>query len=965
GRCRREIDLEVRPYDAALARLGPGRSVWFFSVHHVFADARTLQILARHLSRLYELELSGRLEEAPPLPAFSECVAREAADRLSDRYRRARRYWEEKLARPAAPNPFYGRPDAAPTTRTERLSIELDDAESVKVRELAARRGLFSASVVFAGALFALLGRLSGERRLRLGTPFANRPDRLRDVPGLMVIAAPLEVEIAAGETFGSLLRKVQKELVAAARHQPYPVRNPVEAPAYDVYFNFQTMAFRDLCGQPVSFELLHSGHSLDRLDLQVSDFAATGRYRLDLDFNQAAFNANDRARTQDHYLSLLRALLTNDDLRLDEATLLSEQERQELSAFNATHRSFFATPTSLHGFFEAQASATPNAIAVVAEEGELTYAELDRRAARLADFLRLSGVTIDALVGVAMERSLDMVVALLGILKAGAAYVPIDPGYPQERIAWMLADARVPVLLTQSRLAPLPAPAGTRVVALDVEGPAIYAAAADTPLEEVPPVPSSGGAYMIYTSGSTGRPKGVLVPHEGIVNRLLWMQEAYGLAADDRVLQKTPYSFDVSVWEFFWPLLAGARLVMARPGGHQDPAYLVSVIAGQGITTVHFVPSMLRIFLEQPGVDLCRSLRRVIASGEALTETLVARYHERLPAPLHNLYGPTEASVDVTAWHCRPEDDLPFVPIGRPIANTTIHLLDADLNLLPVGIPGELHIGGIGLARGYHGRPELTAERFVPDPWADAARPGARLYKTGDLARHLPGGAVEYLGRIDHQVKIRGFRIELGEIESVLAQFPGVRQAAALCRFDGGRGEPRLVAYFVPEPGWGPSAAQLRGYLQSRLPDFMVPAAFVALDALPLTESGKVDRRALPAPALAAPEPDGGGAAASPRTPLESLIASVCAEVLGLDEVPLEANFFDLGGNSLSATQVVTLLQEVLPVEIDLRKIFEGPTVAKLAATLEEERAALSERERQVMAEILAEFEAGMSAEM
>jgi amino acid adenylation domain-containing protein len=468
--------------------------------------------------------------------------------------------------------------------------------------------------------------------------------------------------------------------------------------------------------------------------------------------------------------------------------------------------------------------------------------------------------------------------------------------------------------------------------------------------------------AYVIYTSGSTGRPKGAMLPHSGICNRLLWMQDAYGLTPEDRVLQKTPFSFDVSVWEFFWPLITGARLVMARPGGHQDPFYLVSVIARERITTLHFVPAMLQIFLEQPGLGACDRVRRVICSGEALPDVLRQRFHERLRAELHNLYGPTEASVDVTSWQCEADSTLPYVPIGRPIANTQTYLLDPRLHLVPLGIPGELHIGGVSLARGYLRRPDLTAERFVPDPFGGT--PGGRLYKTGDLARLQPDGAIEFLGRIDHQVKIRGFRIELGEIESVLAQFPGVREAVLLAREDR-PGDRRLVAYYVPEPGWGPAPAQLRGYLQSKLPEHMVPAAFVSLQAMPLTPSGKVHRGALPPPEtnvanIARDESPAGPA----RTATESLIASICAEVLGLEIVGMHDNFFDLGGNSLMATQVITMLQEVLPIEIDLRKVFEGPTVAKLAEVVEAERLALGDRERAVMAEILREFEQAMDGQ-
>jgi len=964
-RCRREMKLDERMFDTALARIGPRRFVWFFNVHHIIADAWSLRLIAHQLSHLYLLAQEGRLSEARPLPAFDEYVVEERAGRQNERYLRARSYWEEKLARPVAANLFYGRPGTAVELRTGRLSIELPAETGAGVGRLVARHGFFSPAVVFAGVLFALLFRLSGERRLRIGTPFANRPERHKGLVGLLMNACPLEVEVAEGETFSSLMKKLQSEIVAASRHQHYPVRNSVQQSAYDVYFNFQLISFTELCGLPVQFELLHSDYSRDHLHLQVSDFSAGGRFRLDFDFNLNLFDAAERERSVHHYLHLLAQTQADCDVRIEDAPLLSAAEREELVAgFNSTARDY-PPGLTLHGLIEAQARRTPDAIAVSADTDgveipPLTYRELERRANQLAHFLHFLGVAPDSLVGVCMERSLEMVVALVGILKAGGAYVPLDPGYPAERLTYMLEDANASVLLTQSHLAPRLPAGGARLVALDTVWPEIAVFPMEGPVESLlAAVDERHLSYVIYTSGSTGRPKGAMLPHAGICNRLLWMQDAYGLTPEDRVLQKTPFSFDVSVWEFFWPLITGARLVMARPGGHQDPFYLVSVIARERITTLHFVPSMLQIFLEQQALGACDRVRRVICSGEALPDVLRQRFHERMQAELHNLYGPTEASVDVTSWQCEADSALPYVPIGRPIANTQIHLLDPRFHLVPRGIPGEICIGGVSLARGYLRRPDLTAERFVPDPFGGT--PGGRLYRTGDLARLQPDGAIEFLGRIDHQVKIRGFRIELGEIESVLAQFPGVREAVLLAREDR-PGDRRLVAYYVPEPSWGPTPAQLRGYLQSKLPEYMVPAAFVPLQAMPLTPSGKVHRGSLPPPETDAARDE--SLAVSARTVTESLIASICAEVLGLETVGVHDNFFALGGNSLMATQVVTMLQEVLPIEIDLRKVFEGPTVAKLAEVVEAERMALGDHERAVMAEILLEFEQAMEGQ-
>jgi amino acid adenylation domain-containing protein len=530
-----------------------------------------------------------------------------------------------------------------------------------------------------------------------------------------------------------------------------------------------------------------------------------------------------------------------------------------------------------------------------------------------------------DVLVGVFAERSFEMVLALLAVLKAGGAYVPLDPSYPAERLGHMLEDARAPVVLAQPHLAPqLPAQAG-EVLLLD----ATWAAYASEAGEDLPDLGTPRDlAYVIFTSGSTGRPKGAMNEHRGICNRLLWMQEEYGLTDADRVLQKTPYSFDVSVWEFFWPLMTGARLVIARPEGHRDSAYLVKLIRESGITTLHFVPSMLRVFLEEEGLEACRSLRRVVCSGEALPHELQERFFARLPwAELHNLYGPTEAAVDVTYWACRRGDERLTVPIGRPVANTQMYVLDSRLEPVPIGASGELYIGGVQVGRGYIGRDELTAERFVPDPFSSV--PGARLYKTGDLARHLPDGAIEYLGRTDFQVKIRGQRIELGEIEAALDKHAGVGQSVVMAR-DDTPGDQRLVAYVVPRQA-GSSVEELKEHLSRELPAYMVPSAFVFLDAMPLTSSGKVDRKLLPMPEWAA----NATTYEAPEGETEIALAQIWAAALKLERVGRNDNFFELGGNSLLLLRVHNQVRTLLGSNLTIVALMQYPTVRGLAGYL------------------------------
>jgi amino acid adenylation domain-containing protein len=721
-----------------------------------------------------------------------------------------------------------------------------------------------------------------------------------------------------------------------ALAHQDLPFERLVEElkPARDLSRNavFQVMfalqnapqAALELPG--LTLTPVDTGAGAAQFDLSLlawetpDGLAAFFSYATDL-FDEATI-----ARMAAHWRVLLEAMVAAPERRVSELALLTEPERRQvLVEWNATSREYGAE-RRLHRLLEAQAARTPDAVALEYEGRELSYAEVNRRANQLARVLRKQGVGPDVLVGVFAERSFEMVVALVAVLKAGGAYVPLDPSYPAERLAHVLEDAGAPLVLAQPQLASALPASATEVLVLD---PA-WAAYAGESGEDLEDAGTPGNlAYVIFTSGSTGRPKGAMNEHRGIVNRLLWMQEQYGLGGHDAVLQKTPFSFDVSVWEFFWPLMTGARLVIARPEGHRDSAYLVDLIRERGITTLHFVPSMLRVFLEEEGLEGCGSLKRVICSGEALPHELQERFFARLPAvELHNLYGPTEAAVDVTYWACRRGDERLTVPIGRPVANTQMYVLDAHMQPVPAGVAGELYIGGVQVGRGYVGRPELTAERFVPDPFSKA--PGARLYKTGDLARHLADGAIEYLGRLDYQVKIRGQRIELGEIEAVLDQHPAVGQSVVMAREDTA-GDQRLVAYVVPRET-APTSAQLKEHLLRTLPPYMVPAAYVFLQALPLTSSGKVDRKALPAPERSALQQ---AAYVAPRTATEKVLAGIWAEVLKLERVGMEDNFFELGGHSLLATQVMSRIRYAFDVDLPLITLFESPSVRGMSTSI------------------------------
>ncbi len=615
-----------------------------------------------------------------------------------------------------------------------------------------------------------------------------------------------------------------------------------------------------------------------------------------------------------------------------------------------------------IHQIFEQQVEKTPDAVAVVFEERRFTYQELNCHANQLAHHLRTLGVGPEVLVGICMERSLEMVVGLLGILKAGGAYVPLDPAYPLERLAFVLDDIQAPVILTVEGLVKKLPEHGKQVVCLDSDWETIAQNSEENPACETTP---ENLIYVIYTSGSTGKPKGVMIPHLGISNMLEWRQATFKINERDKVLQTFSFCFDPSVWQIFWPLCFGGQLIMARPGGHQDSAYLVKTIAEQQITIVGLVPSIIRVLVEEKGIENCQSLRHVTSGGEALSIELAETFLNclNLDNILLNCYGPTEASIDVTYWNCQRGTDYIFSPIGQPITNVEIYLLDDDLQPVPMGEIGELHIGGLGLATGYLNRPDLTKEKFIPNPFADFGLEDSefsdrvsptenrdeyeyinptskihrhpksnRLYKTGDLGRYLPDGNIEFLGRIDHQVKIRGFRIELGEIEAMLSQHPGLQQSLVIAREDV-PGDKRLVAYIVAHPEQIPTPDELRRFLLLELPEYMVPAAFVFMDTIPLNPNGKVDRHALPAPDSSSFIHSTNFIA--PSTPTEEILAPIWEEVLGLKQIGVEDNFFQLGGHSLLATQVISRVRQTLSIEVTLGLIFEKPTIASFARAI------------------------------
>ncbi|MEW2162671.1 non-ribosomal peptide synthase/polyketide synthase [Streptomyces sp. NPDC007084] len=908
----RLAEVAARPFDlagdvplrAALAATGPDEHTLLLVLHHIATDEWSDRPLLADLGTAYAARTAGHAPDWAPLPATyadytlwqEELLAADGDGLLAHWTERLRGLPEEITLPTDRPRPRESGHSGGTVGFT--LSPELERA----LRALARAEGA-SMFMVAQAAVAALLHRHGAGDDIPLGAPVSGRADeRLEGLVGFFVNSLVLRTDLSGAPGFTELLRRVRETDLAAYDHQDLPFEKLVEAlnPERSLARHplFQVMVVHlgepggtpHLPGLTVRREPL--GQESAKFDLSF-DFVEQGEgagIQGWIEYSADLFDHGTAEQLGRRLVRLLEQVAAHPGRPLRDLDILDEPERRlVVERWNDTAHE--VAPTTLPELFRAQAARTPEATALVFGEQRLSYAELDERVERTARLLAGLGAGPERTVAVALPRSAELVVALLAVHRTGAAYLPLDADYPPERLALMVEDAR-PVYVIEGALPDGP----------EGEPPESY-----DPLSP---------AYVIYTSGSTGRPKGVVVPHEGIVNRLLWMQDTYALTGGDRVLQKTPSSFDVSVWEFFWPLITGATLVVARPEGHRDPAYLAELIREQGVTTAHFVPSMLRAFLGEPAAAQCTGLRRVLCSGEALPADLADRFHALLPAGLHNLYGPTEASVDVTAAPVLP--GARTVPIGRPVWNTRLYVLDEALRPVPPGVAGELYLAGVQLARGYLDRPALTAERFLADPYG---APGTRMYRTGDLARWNASGEVEYLGRTDDQVKIRGFRVEPGEIETVLARHATVAHASVVVRGQ------RLVAYVVPAPGRTPDPAALRAHAGAALPEHMVPAAVVPLDALPLTPNGKLDRSALPAPDFAAATTD-----TLPRTPREDALCGLFAEVLGLERVGVEDDFFTLGGDSIVAMQLVARARAA-GLALSPRDVFRHKTAAGLAA--------------------------------
>lgn len=960
---QRVVDAYHRPFSledgpilrACLFTRASDDHVLLLAAHHIAVDGWSVWVILDELCRLYGREIGVDDHALSPLPArFSDYVRWQIEALDGPGGERLWAYWQAQLQGelPILDLPLDRPRPPVQTFNGSTLGFEIGSDLSAAVKEFA-REQQTTAYTVLLTAFQVLLHRYTGQDDVLVGSPMAGRSrPEFAPLAGNFINMVVLRGDLSGTPSFQSLITRTKSTVLDALEHQDFPFPLLVDrlnlrpdasrSPLFQVAFDLQRIqrvgeltdlvvardpdARVELGG--LVFESYPMPQQEGQLDLTLQMLEAGDLLFGAIKYNTDLFETQSIERLVSHFRTLLGELIAQPGRAVANAPMLTEPERHQLLVeWNDTEVEDPTDPC-LHELFEEQAGRTPDSIAVTFEQSSLTYRELDTWADGVAARLHELGVGPGTLVGVFMDRSLELVAGLLGVLKAGGAYVPLDPAYPRDRLAFMLEDSRTPVLVTHSMLAGQLPVTNQQVVLLDTETGLRSGALGRAPGVEVTP---DDPAYAIYTSGSTGQPNGVVIQHRAIVNHMRWFIEQFGFDASSVMLQKTPYSFDPSVHEFYAPLLVGGRLVMARPGGHANPAYLVETIRDEGVTAIHLVPMVLSALVDHPEFGDCRSLRHVFCGGDVLSRDLQDRFFTVQEARLHNLYGPAEATIDASFWTCQRDSDEPVIPIGRPVRNMKTYVLDSTLQPVPVGVVGDLYLGGVGLAVGYLHRPELTADRFIPNPFSSI--PGDRIYRTGDLARYRVDGALLYAGRRDHQLKLRGFRVELGEIEATLRQHPAIEDAVVVARQDQ-RGDRKLAAYLITGDDGKPSPADLRGHLKAILPSYMVPAAFVFLDTFPLTPSGKVDRRALPDPMQHRMETDERFAA--PRTATEEIVARIWRKALGIDRVGVYDNFFDLGGHSLQLVEVLAAFEQELGVKVNPALTQTG-TLGQLAALCDE----------------------------
>ena len=938
---KKPFDLTKGPlFRALLVRLSRDQYLLVLAMHHIVTDGWSISILFRELARCYEGSVNQKEPELPELPLQYVEYAQWQREYVSAEVLANQvEYWKNKLAgaqtildlpadhpRPAT-HSWHG--------ATEELIF--DSQILAELKKLAQQEGatLFMVSMA---AFQALLWRYTGQDNILVGTPTAARSQiEIENLIGFFVNTLVFRSDFSDNLTFRDLVRQVRACALEAYAHQDVPFEKLVEelapersidiTPLFQVMFTFQNIPKQIFEISGLEMKELEFETGIAKFDLSVEMYE-DHEFHCRFEYNTDLFEKQTILRKLGHFRNLVSCVLENPDQPLAQISLMNVSEREQIVVEWNDTAAENPRVLPIHTVFELQATSIPKSTALRVQGTELSYQNLNEEANRLAHYLIKKGVGPGMLVGVCVERCPEMVVALLAVLKTGAAYVPLDPSYPEERLSFMIEDARLGCVVTRNGIQKrLPTSVPT-VIALDSEAALSRNEPVHNPSLELNGVQR---AYVIYTSGSSGRPKGVEGTHRGAINRFWWMWERYPFQPGEVCCQKTNLGFVDSIWEIFGPLLAGVPSVILAPETVLDPEELLQSLARHGVTRMVLVPSLLRALLDH-APDLGQRVPKLklwSCSGEVLSADLARRFRQACPdAKLLNIYGSSEVAADVT-WHEVGEEDTTIVPIGKPISNSQVYLLDRQMNPVPVGVRGQIYVGGDGLAAGYWNRPELTAERFVANPIAPEQ--SARLYRTGDLGRWRANGEIEYLGRVDSEVKLRGMRIELGEIEAVLMTHALVGEAAVELAEESG--QPRLLAYLVPRNGQAPNARELRRHLRTKLPEPMVPARYVVLEELPLLASGKVNRRALAGTAGVVLTEQG---MTPPRTETERKLGEIWKELLKVEEVGVDQNFFELGGHSLLVLQVIARIRRMFEVELAVRTVFEEPTLAGLAAAVE-----------------------------
>jgi amino acid adenylation domain-containing protein len=949
--------LREQPFDfargplvgAALVRVAEEEYHFWFLMHHIVSDGWSIGVILKELSAAYEAFAERRQPDLPKLSIqYADfavwqrgCLQGETPQ--GETLARQMKYWKERLAKAPTLELPTDRPRPPVQSYCGASLTHLIDLRMTGRLKALARRESVTPYMFLLAVFKTLLGRYTRQDDIVIGTPVANRNrTELEPLVGFFVNTLVLRTDLSGDPTFRELLGRVREVTLGAFAHQDVPFEMLVEelqperdtsrTPLFQVMFSLQNTPLPPLRMGDLEISLLDDETEVSPFDLSFDVTERADGLLCTLEYNTDLFGGATIRRMLKHFAVLLDAAVTDPSASLHALPLLTDEERHQLLfQWNETRRDF-PHNRCVHELFEEQAARAPEAVAVVCGGERLTYAELNARSNRLARHLRACGVRAEVRVGILLERSIEMAVALLAILKTGGGYVAFDPSYPAERLRYMLEDSGVTLLLTQQNV--MPNDFQVRPIFLDAEREPV--AERDTQNVQSGADPSNI-VYLVYTSGSTGRPKGIVIEHRSLVNAAYGFINNHRMTERDRLLQFASLSFDVAAEEFFSAWLSGGCIIM-RPEAVMSYAEFVSLLQREEVTIVNLPASFWLEWLlamNDQGLEIPSRLRRVIVGNEKTLEETLAKWQRTVGQQVEwcNAYGPSETTITVSNYEpattSSAREEKSVVPIGRPSLNAELYVLDPTLQLVPTGVGGELYIGGAGLARGYHNQPAQTAERFIPHPYSQNA--GERLYRTGDLTRYRADGNIEFLGRVDEQVKIRGFRIEVGEVEAVLAQHAGVRESVVVAREDD-RGNTRLVAYVVATNG-NLQIAELRNYLRQRLSEYMVPSAIVRLEVFPLTPNGKLDRKALPAPDGAGYEAEGPYVA--PRSELERLIAGVWKETLGVERVGVRDNFFNLGGHSLLLIRVNNRLREALRIELPVVELFKYPTVSTLAEHL------------------------------